>query len=119
MQKRKSYTRTRFSADVLREAIEILKEISHEEGAEVKGDRESFFVKISDEEWYHDNLEEFFSDYRQATHARWEVDAWRDKPYQKVLGLEIVLNGYTKDTTIAVFALKRATVQRLFEARPI
>jgi hypothetical protein len=63
MKKSKQYFYTRFSADVLREAIEVFR-------AKTNQGKPAYFVSMSvevgDSNWHHDSSEEFFADYRKA-----------------------------------------------------
>jgi predicted nucleotide-binding protein len=63
MKKSKQYDYTRFSADVLREAIEVFRAKTN------RGKPARFVtmsVQVGDSEWHHDSSEEFFADYRKA-----------------------------------------------------
>ncbi len=64
MKKEKKYLNTRFSADVLREAISAVEEAAVRTG--VKTSYLSLTVEHDDSTWDHDTIEEFLADYRKC-----------------------------------------------------
>src|SRR5205807_4401473 len=63
MKKTKQYWYTRFSADVLREAIELFRSKTNR-GKPPQS--ETMQVDVGDSTWHHDSSDEFFADYRKA-----------------------------------------------------
>jgi hypothetical protein len=63
MKKSKLYDYTRFSADVLREAIEVFRAKTNQGKPAY---HVTMSVEVGDSEWHHDSSEEFFADYRKG-----------------------------------------------------
>ena len=64
MEKTKAYKSTRFSADVLREAVKAFEGIAATSHADL--DSPDLSVSKEAEDWRYDNEEEFFASYRQG-----------------------------------------------------
>lgn len=63
MRKDKIYKNTRFSAEVLREALKVVQD--HAARVEVKLPHQLMTVDHGDSTWHYDNFDEFFADYRK------------------------------------------------------
>ena len=60
MEKIKQYKRTYFSAEVVKEAIGIFDQGLKAADEKSVPENRTLYVDLSDESWYHNNLEEFF-----------------------------------------------------------
>lgn len=65
MKKTKEYLHTKFSADVLREAIDIFDVINDAKNHKEKSPWLYLSIELDESSWMHDSEEEFFADYRQ------------------------------------------------------
>ena len=105
MHKSKTYQYTRFSADVLREAIEVFR-------AKTNNGKPALFVhmrvEVDDSELQHDSSEEFFADYRKAQ----GVAFYRENNGDATVELCVHL---FKDAKVLVAARDRASVEAVFE----
>lgn len=65
MRKEKTYLQTRFSADVIREAVRVFRS---QMGPEPRPDSGFYLsVDVDDSVWKHDSEDQFFADYRRST----------------------------------------------------
>ena len=107
MYKEIEYSYTRFSADVLRESLDVFVDSF---GLKTEDLTHHFRVTIGEVQWGHDSIEEFLSDYRQATgHCTFHTlsSSWDTT-------LEVVLfRG--KDTRIKVSGPDRQKIESVFE----
>jgi predicted nucleotide-binding protein len=105
VQKEKEYENTRFSADVIREAFDVARELASRLGAELNGSLLS--VEHDDSSWDYDSIDEFFADFRKyGGYAHFQV--WSTK-------LELKINSRPRNATISVKASTRADIERVFE----
>lgn len=106
MEKSKSYEYTRFSADVVREAINVFR-------AKTNRGKPAGFVMMSavvgDSEWHYDSLEEFFADYRKA-HG--DANYWENNGVNSV---RLRLSAYDHATRAEVAAPDRDSIEAVFE----
>ncbi len=95
------YLRTRFPAEIFREAAAVL-------FSGIKGDmHERFSVCVDEGEWTHDTEEEFFADYRRSS---------RNALYTKTLKNHTLWVQLDSDSVVVeVEASSRARVQKAFE----
>lgn len=105
MEKQKRYERTRFSADVLKEAVATLKAVAAPEKAEPSS--LSLQVEHDDSRWTYDALEEFLADYRKF------------KAYAHLSnygnGYDLTVHVFPENTTVAVKAKARAAIESIFD----
>lgn len=103
MHKTFNYKRTRFSADIIKEAsIELFKDI------DFKKEKSYLYLSLNLEEgkWNYDNEEEFFNDYRRAAN---------DFDYNKHFeGYEIEVKDLWNTTVVKVKAPTREKIQSVF-----
>jgi hypothetical protein len=106
MEKAKNYEYTRFSADVVREAIEVFR-------AKTNQGKPAWSVKMSavvgDSEWHYDSLEEFFADYRK-THGK---ATYMEHNGSHSVGLR--LYAFDERTSAEVAAPDRDSIEAVFE----
>ena len=114
MKKRKEYRRTRFSADVLKDASSAFRHQVDPSGQRTAKYRLS--VEVDDSKWFHDSLEEFYADYRRsnggASYAE-ELD-YSD---------ELIVRLYTfqrgdrtiTDTSVEVESESRSKIEAVFD----
>lgn len=106
MKKTKEYKNTWFSADVIRQAAELIK--SEDEKSEKKDTGLYMSVELDGETWHHDSEEEFFADYRKS-------DSYAT--YAKTVGnrkLDVTAF-YNNHTTIEVQSPTREEIEKIFE----
>jgi predicted nucleotide-binding protein len=105
MNKEKLFPETRFSAEVLREALLSLKNVADQ--SETALDRNSLRIDHGDAFWTYDDPEEFFADYRRFNHySLFEVAGYK-------LGISIKFS--RRATTVDVRASSRIDVERIFD----
>jgi hypothetical protein len=105
MKKTKYYRYTRFSADVLREAIKVFQARTNK-GKPAPAVFRS--AEVGDSTWYYDSPEEFFADYRKddgGAHYR------EDNGDSGELHIQIVADA----TVVAVAAPARGSIEAVFE----
>jgi Predicted nucleotide-binding protein containing TIR-like domain len=106
MEKSKSYEYTRFSADVVREAISVFR-------AKTNKGKPAWSVRMSavvgDSEWHYDSLEEFFADYRKAHGAATYIEN------TETGSVFLRLYAYDHATTADVAAPDRESIETVFE----
>lgn len=103
MKKEYNYERTRFSAEVLKEASDKLFE-----NVEIKDESPSLYLSVDLDEgnWTHDNEEEFFSDYRRSS---------RGSVYEKsIAGHGIRVQSFSTVVNVQVSAPERYKIQTVF-----
>jgi len=109
MQKEQRYSECRFSAEVLKEAIDVMKDTAKQEEVSTS---EGFYMHMSvadgDSEWHYDTTEEFFADFRKD-HER--------SVFYIHYGYEIALDvtSYRRDVKVSMKALSRADVEAVFD----
>lgn len=107
MEKTKKYLRTRFAADVIREALDVFLTVFD---LEVEQLFKHLSVSDGPVEWGHDSIEEFLSDYRLSDgYSRFRVDA---KGGGARLGLSRFVNG---NTSVEVMGESRQEIETIFE----
>lgn len=105
MRKRKEYKRVRFSAEVLNQASEKLREIAAPDKDTYTSSEMS--VDVQGAIWKHDSEEEFFADYRQSD---------KIAEYSKTYGdFSISMFVLSNDTTIAIKAPLRRDIETVFQ----
>lgn len=113
MDKSKSYKRTKFSPEVIREAVSLFDELVNPKG-KAKLSYDDLTVYVRDTKWSHDKIEEFYADYRQtgiyARFARGCLDA-SSEPYMHS-GLRVYFSGGDSDVDVA--APDRETIEAIF-----
>lgn len=106
MKKSKMYFYTRFSADVLREAIEVFR-------AKTNRGKPAWSVKMSvdagDSEWEHDSSEEFFADYRKAHGKAFYRENNNDAT------VELIIYASKDAASVDVAAPDRGSIEAVFE----
>jgi hypothetical protein len=106
MQKSKQYYYTRFSADVLREAIDVFR-------AKTNQGKPAYFVTMSvevgDSEWHHDSPEEFFADYRKSHGGAFYRENSGDGK------VELHLLAFKDGAAVTVAAQDRGSIETVFE----
>jgi predicted nucleotide-binding protein len=106
MKKAKKYRVTRFSADVIKEALAKFEELLDENDR--KRARRSLTTAIGDATWDYDSQEEFFADYRRIPESASFV-AYGTEP------LIFRAHAYGDTTTIEIGASNRAAIESVFE----
>jgi len=104
MQKSKKYKHTRFSGDVLREAIEVFRRKTN------RGEAASWIsmsVDNEDAHWQHDSSEEFFADYGKSPREASYVE--RGSP------AELTVHVYGDSVAVSVGAPDRGNIEAVFE----
>jgi len=99
-----SYEKTRFSADVLCEAIQ---KFHDETNPESKESRLYLSVEVDSADWTHDSKEEFFADYRRATGGAVYQEDLENSSFR----IQIVLN----TSVVAIKAPERRQIEAVFE----
>ena len=107
MYKKKHFTNTWFSADVLRSAYKQFLNCADLKEKDVEC---SLYVNIHDVTWGHNSIEEFFADYRQAT------GLCRFKIYSRGMkaNLEVIAFG-TRQTSVRAQFSDRQDIEAVFE----
>jgi predicted nucleotide-binding protein len=110
VEKTKNYYRTRFSPEVIREAVEVFDDvvgISDKENISLR-----MHVQLADEEWGHDSESEFFSDYRKQHSTSY----YRKSILSKA---NLIVHVFDEDanylTKVAVQADERPKIEAVFE----
>lgn len=117
MRKEKLYERTYFLVDAMREAISQFDSTLKAKGGTTEAVHSVFDTGLLNEDWRHDNINEFFSSYRKATRvhiqrtATVEVD---DNRYEYKLHVQSVGGGRT-DTVVSVSGPSRSEIEAVFE----
>lgn len=109
MAKEKYYDRCRFSADVIREALEKIKSIGKKQGTEVETG--ILHIYHDDSSWRHIDFEEFISDYRKYDHGCHFLASG------KGLSIEISYNKFSSslNTRIKIEAPDRNIINSIFD----
>lgn len=105
MKKEKTYQEVRFSAETLKDAITVAKEIFKRHSKGIVS--ESYDVTHRDAKWHYDDLMEFLADYRI------------NNGYASFLflaqGMEFQFSAYPRYATVSFRAATRADIETLFE----
>ena len=116
MIKSKTFRRTFFSAEVLREALDALKGLRPSTDGETELEYEFLQVRTSVEEWRYDTFGEFLADYRNARYAYLEVHVPGPRPNLKLtVQFFLTVDGSPPFTNISVGAPSRDLIESLFE----
>lgn len=105
MEKSKKYEYTRFSGDVLREAIEVFRrKINKGKAAPLV----YMFVDVEDAHWKHDLIEEFFADYRKS---------YGGAVYEERndLTIQLRVHAFSDSVLVTVGAPDRGNIEAVFE----
>jgi predicted nucleotide-binding protein len=105
VKKEKEYTDTRFSAEVLKEAIAATKEIAV--SAELDLSPPLLTVDHDDSNWSYDTIEEFLADFRR----------FKGYAYCSIYGrnLELSVKFTPRITTVSMKARQRAEIEAIFD----
>ncbi len=107
MRKQKDYERTRFSADVIREAVRIFRS---QMGPEPRPDSRLYLtVQVDDADWTHDSEDQFFADYRRSTRGAVFQEETRDNNYN------FRLQAFSTSVSVSVGAPEREEIEAVFE----
>lgn len=105
MEKEKEYRDTRFSADVLKEAISATKEIA----ARTKVDLSDLHLTVEhdDSTWRYDTIEEFLSDFRK----------YKEYAYCAVYGggISLAVSFSRRNTRVTMKARQRVEIETVFD----
>lgn len=105
MKKTKVYKQTRFSADVIREALRTFR--LQQGPKEEKKSRLYLSVEVEDSDWNHDSEDEFFADYRRSRGgAVFQVETY---------DYEFRLQAFTEFVQISIGAPERGKIEAVFE----
>lgn len=106
MRKTKDYSNVRFKAEVLKEALEMVRQVGAKHQATLS--QEYLSVDHDDESrWIHDTLEEFFADFRKYTgHAYLWVSA---------AGLGLTVEFSPQDSSVSIKAPERSDIEAIFD----
>ena len=116
MIKSKTFRRTFFSAEVLKEALDALKSLHQSADGVTELEFQALHVKTSDEEWDYDTFGEFLADYRIARYAYLVVKRPGPQPNLKLtVHFFLTVDGSPPFTKISVGAPSRDLVENLFE----
>lgn len=105
MKKDKEYFNTRFSADVLRDAMQVTRERA--ERANVELDRTQLKVDHDDSSWHYDTVNEFFADFRK----------YSGYVYFSIYGngFDLSVSFTTRTATVSMKAPTRVDIEAVFE----
>lgn len=116
MVKSKTFRRTFFSAEVLREAVDAIKGFRPSTDGETELEFECLQVRISDEEWKYDTFGEFVADYRNARYAYLVVQGPGSRPNVNLsVQFFLTVDGSPPFTKVSVGAPNRDLIESLFE----
>ena len=105
MKKTKHYKQTRFSADVIREALRAFR--SQQGPKDQEKSRLYLSVEVEDSDWTYDSEDEFFADYRRASGgALFQEDA-KDYGFR--------LQAFSESVQISIGAPERGKIEAVFE----
>ena len=104
MKKKKIYGRTRFSAEVLRQAYQALRSAVEEEPCFSR----TLYVEPDEANWDHDNEEEFFADYRRSSGTAY---FWHS--YSKA-SAELNVTAHFGYTEVSIGAPDRSMIEAVF-----
>lgn len=105
MKKDKEFNNTRFSADVLREALRVQKEIAAR--LKIELDSSLFKVDHDDASWQYDNIDEFLADFRRYQRYAYLWVSGR--------GIDLSVTFSHRNVTVSVKGPNRADVETIFE----
>lgn len=108
LRKQKDYRRAVFSADVVKEAYAVFRELVPDEHKERLDNEAYLTVETSDGDWHHDTEEEFFSDYRKGT---------RNAVYQKEAGVDyrFRIQVITSGTAVEIGFPQRSKIEKVYD----
>jgi predicted nucleotide-binding protein len=106
MQKSKTFKNSRFKAEVLKEAISKAQSLREDGQHNTKF---TYLIVDHDESrWHHDNIDEFYSDYRKYNKYSWILC------YIKDICVNIIFNNIG-DTELCVSCKNRSEIEEIFE----
>jgi predicted nucleotide-binding protein len=105
MKKAKEYKQTRFSADVIREAVGVFRSQIGSKGKNKS--RIYLSVSVDDSTWTHDSEEEFFADYRRSEYGAVFQEEADDFSFR--------LQAFHSSVEVAVDAPDRGKIEAVFE----
>jgi predicted nucleotide-binding protein len=105
MKKRKKYPDTRFTAEVLKEAIVATREVAAREKADLSSTALS--VEHDDSDWHYDTIEEFLPDFRK----------YRGSAHLSIYGggVDLDVSCDRRNTIISMKAHQRVNIEAVFE----
>ncbi|HEV3435895.1 MAG TPA: hypothetical protein VG122_00955 [Gemmata sp.] len=106
MKQSKRYERTRFSEEVLREAIEVFRAKTNRGKP---SSTETMSVEIGDSTWDHDSSEEFLADYRKANGTA----TYRES--NGSAGGSLVIYAFRDHALVEVCSPERGNIEAVFE----
>ena len=109
-EKTKSYDRVIFTPEIIKEAVDVLVATLSAEERTLRF--EGLKIELSsEEEWTHDNEDEFFADYRKGFKS-----AWFHRSYHSVrINFSVHLERWSQYTAVSVELPSRAGVEGVFE----
>ena len=110
MEKSVTYPRIYFAAEILQEAIGRLDEFSEDAGVGY------LYLTVStlDATWSHDDIEEFWADYRRSS-GRVDFGVGTLNTQERTLSVVIYGEGNSRDTEVFVNAPARREIERIFD----
>ena len=107
MKKEKGYTETKFSAEVISEALMLVQELERRLKKSVTLEHRILIVDHDDSRWHHDTLQEFLADYRKYDGlAMLEV---------RVPDINLHFFYSSRHTSVSVTAPSRADIEAVFD----
>jgi predicted nucleotide-binding protein len=113
VKKRNDYLRTRFSSEVLREAIEKFRTLPYASAGPLHNNC-TRAVRVADGTWTHDSDEEFFADYRRGS-GEFSYHEQRGKQLFGGINLEVICPSLASFVRVTVKAQTRADIEGVFE----
>jgi len=105
LEKTKHFTRTRFSVDVLREAIDAFHRVIPTEEAQVS--ILHLVVEIDGARWKHDSQEEFFADYRRSSGNAVYDESLKDGSFR--------IQSFGNSVEVSIKAPERRQIEAVFD----
>ena len=110
MQKSVTYIRTHFAAEILQDAATRLDQLSEDAGINYS----YMTVSTVDATWTHDDIEEFWADYRRST-GRVDFGVETLNTPARTVSVVIYGEGNYRDTEVFVSAPARREIERIFD----
>lgn len=107
MKKEKWYRESRFSAEVLKEAIKVVEDIAKQEEKKSKVDY-NMLVESHDSKWHYDTPEEFFADFRKD-------HGWSLFNINYNYEAELGVASYKREVLVSMKAHTRADIEAVFD----
>ncbi|MCH7498198.1 MAG: nucleotide-binding protein [Candidatus Marinimicrobia bacterium] len=105
MQKTKHYRQARFSADVIREALQVFR--SQQGPKDQERSQQYLSVELEDSEWRHDTEDEFFADYRRSKGGAVFSE--------QTNGYNFLIHAFTDSAQVKIGAPERGKIEVVFE----